>query len=48
MTGVLGIFDTIGFVIGLVLLPLWTLSVAGRGSLRGQLASSSRPPCGAT
>ncbi len=44
VTGVLGIFDTIGFVIGLVLLPLWVLSVVTDGrSLRGQIASQFAP-----
>jgi putative heme transporter len=44
VTGVLGIFDTIGFVIGLVLLPLWVLSVVRDGrSLRGQIAAQFAP-----
>ncbi len=44
VAGVLGIFDTIGFVIGLVLLPLWVLSVVTDGrSLRGQIASQFAP-----
>ena len=35
VASVVGIFDTIGFVVGLVLLPLWTLSVVrDGGSLR--------------
>jgi predicted PurR-regulated permease PerM len=44
VAGVVGIFDTIGFVVGLVLLPLWTLSVVrDGGSLRAQLASHVAP-----
>ncbi|MBP1705432.1 MAG: hypothetical protein H6Q36_1171, partial [Chloroflexi bacterium] len=44
VTGVLGIFDTIGFVIGLVLLPLWILSVVRDGrTLRGQIAAQFAP-----
>jgi predicted PurR-regulated permease PerM len=44
VSGVLGIFDTIGFVIGLVLLPLWVLSVVRDGhTLRGQVASQFAP-----
>ena len=44
VTGVLGIFDTIGFVVGLVLLPLWTLSVVrdGRFAARPGWPPSSR------
>jgi predicted PurR-regulated permease PerM len=42
--GVVGIFDTIGFVVGLVILPLWTLSVVrDGGSLRAQMASQFAP-----
>ncbi len=44
VSGLLGIFDTIGFVIGLVLLPLWVLSVVRDGrSLRGQIAAQFAP-----
>ena len=44
VAGVVGIFDTIGFVVGLVLLPLWVLSVVRDGrSLRGQIASQFAP-----
>jgi predicted PurR-regulated permease PerM len=44
VTGVLGIFDTIGFIIGLVLLPLWILSVVRDGrALRGQIAAQFAP-----
>jgi predicted PurR-regulated permease PerM len=44
VTSVVGIFDTIGFVVGLVLLPLWTLSVVrDGGSLRTQVASHFAP-----
>jgi predicted PurR-regulated permease PerM len=44
VASVVGIFDTIGFVVGLVLLPLWTLSVVrDGGSLRAQLASQFAP-----
>jgi predicted PurR-regulated permease PerM len=44
VASVVGIFDTIGFVVGLVLLPLWTLSVVrDGGSLRVQLASHVAP-----
>jgi predicted PurR-regulated permease PerM len=44
VAGVVGIFDTIGFVIGLVLLPLWVLSVVRDGrSLRGQVAAQFAP-----
>jgi predicted PurR-regulated permease PerM len=44
VAGVVGIFDTIGFVVGLILLPLWTLSVVrDGGSLRAQLASQFAP-----
>ncbi len=44
VSGVLGIFDTIGFVVGLVLLPLWVLSVVRDGrSLRGQIAAQFAP-----
>ena len=40
----MGIFDTIGFVVGLILLPLWTLSVVrDGGSLRARLASQFAP-----
>jgi predicted PurR-regulated permease PerM len=44
VAGVVGIFDTIGFVVGLVLLPLWVLSVVRDGrSLRGQIAAQFAP-----
>jgi len=44
VASVVGIFDTIGFVVGLVLLPLWTLSVVrDGGSLRAQIASQFAP-----
>jgi len=44
VAGVVGIFDTIGFVLGLILLPLWTLSVVrDGGSLRAQVASYFAP-----
>ena len=44
VAGVVGIFDTIGFVVGLVLLPLWVLSVVRDGrSLRGQVAAQFAP-----
>jgi len=44
VASVVGIFDTIGFVVGLILLPLWTLSVVrDGGSLRAQLASNFAP-----
>jgi predicted PurR-regulated permease PerM len=44
VAGVVGIFDTIGFVVGLILLPLWTLSVVRDGrSLRVQVASQFAP-----
>ena len=44
VSGVVGIFDTIGVVVGLILLPLWTLSVVGDGrSLRAQVASQFAP-----
>jgi predicted PurR-regulated permease PerM len=44
VAGVMGIFDTIGFVVGLVLLPVWVLSVVRDGSaLRGQIASQFAP-----
>jgi predicted PurR-regulated permease PerM len=44
VAGAVGIFDTIGFVVGLVLLPLWVLSVVRDGrSLRGQVASLFAP-----
>jgi len=44
VAGVVGIFDTISFVVGLILLPLWTLSVVrDGGSLRARLASQFAP-----
>ncbi len=44
VAGVVGIFDTIGFVVGLVLLPVWVLSVVHDGrSLRRQVASQFAP-----
>jgi predicted PurR-regulated permease PerM len=44
VASVVGVFDTIGFVVGLVLLPLWTLSVVrDGGSLRAQVASHFAP-----
>jgi predicted PurR-regulated permease PerM len=44
VAGVVGIFDTIGFVVGLILLPLWTLSVVRDGrSLRMRVASEFAP-----
>ncbi len=44
VASVVGIFDTIGFVVGLVLLPLWTLTVVrDGGSLRAQVASQFAP-----
>jgi predicted PurR-regulated permease PerM len=44
VSGVVGIFDTIGFVVGLIILPLWTLSVVrDGGSLRAQMASQFAP-----
>jgi predicted PurR-regulated permease PerM len=48
VAGVVGIFDTVGFVVGLILLPLWTLSVVrDGGSLRAQVASHFAPALGA-
>jgi predicted PurR-regulated permease PerM len=44
VASVVGIFDTIGLVVGLILLPLWTLSVVrDGGSLRARLASQFAP-----
>ena len=44
VASMVGIFDTIGFVVGLVLLPLWTLSVVrDGGSLRAQVATQFAP-----
>jgi len=44
VSAAVGLFDTIGFVIGLVLLPLWVLSVVRNGgSLRRSMAAQFAP-----
>jgi predicted PurR-regulated permease PerM len=44
VSAAVGLFDTIGFVVGLVLLPLWVLSVVrDGGSLRRSIAAQFAP-----